>query len=758
MRTFQESQVGRPASMPYLTSEWHMSTISKAKSEGEDAEEYGRLHPQAHETQRVFSAYESRLRQDKCLDFDDLLNNAVRLFRAYPKAVENIQHVLIDEFQDTNVIQYQLMKLFASARKCVSIVGDPDQSIYGWRNADIGNLDKMLKDFDNVKQIFLEQNYRSTGAILKCALAVVTQDPKRIKRSLFTSNTDGTQVVLKQTTTADGEARFIAEEIQRLIAHTGGCLKYNDFAILLRSNAMSRSIEQQLQYAKIPSRMLGGSKFFDRVEVKDLLAYLRLAENPFDVSSFSRVVNSPKRGIGPKTIDSVLCDARKRNIDPVSLCDELSRGTGAKLQKLDTFVKAIKYVRTEAAKNTDDSDKGHVEDIIPGLCRRINYEEHLKKTYAQDHESRWENILELISFATLVSEDKPSAGQESNDDFAAEDATSESTTELQYFLQVTSLTSDATSNDDSNGNNEDKVTISTLHTAKGLEYPVVFVCGVEDGSIPHSRSTETHQIDEERRLLYVGMTRAKVFLYLSRCEERMFGGQMSSSQLSQFVRPLYKAKAFANFGPQIDVATRKDVVAVLGRPMIDEEKVKELVAKLPVSMVPQIGLNNNGTFYNHLMERKNRMTGMELEATAMQGLAMSGFTSVSSQFGSARTVLNGQRLPYQPYQQQQQQNDQRRSVALDMVRKPASKPTEQVHVIDSDDEEPMEPVEIESSDKKTIPQKRNAEIVSPIQRSKPFINLDAMQSIVGKKQPVTIEESELATRPKKRLGMGRMRM
>ncbi|KZT73601.1 UvrD/REP type DNA helicase [Daedalea quercina L-15889] len=359
------------------------SMISQAKARGETADDYqsrclqrksngsrNRLHSRLHdegdsdegESQllqdttalaviaEVYKDYECKLRESSSLDFDDLLLFGVRLFTTYPTVGEWCRHVLVDEFQDTNTIQYQLMRRIAAASGCVTIVGDPDQSIYGWRSAEVKNLKKMQRDFPKTQQILLEQNYRSTASILRASMAIVAQDKKRVAKALQATHPAGPRPVLQLHYNEHQEAAFIAGEIKRLVAATGGMLGWGDFVVLLRFNALSRLIESALQREGIPNRILGGHKFFERLEVKDLLAYLQLIDNPHFVPAFSRVINVPARGIGEKTIAEILSTAERLKLSPLDVVMRIYEGTLPDIKpnvkrKLATFVPPMQQLQ-----------------------------------------------------------------------------------------------------------------------------------------------------------------------------------------------------------------------------------------------------------------------------------------------------------------------------------------------------------------------------------------------------------------------------
>ncbi|KDQ59189.1 hypothetical protein JAAARDRAFT_655375 [Jaapia argillacea MUCL 33604] len=568
--------------------------ISQAKAKGHNAADYlydithtYKVHPVAVVkpddiklvVAEIFKEYEQLLRHTNCLDFDDLLVFGVQLFREHSRVVSWCRHVLVDEFQDTNIMQYDLMKYLATAHECVTIVGDPDQSIYGWRSAEVKNLGKMQDDFYETRQILLEQNYRSTGSILSASIAIVSQDKRRIVKRLLSTHSKGVTPLLDEHSSELDQAINIATEIKRIVAYTGGMLGYNDFVILLRFNALSRTLEQALQKSGIPCRVLAGHKFFERLEIKDLLAYLQVVDNPKFIPAFSRIINVPGRGIGEKTLKGVLAKATAMKLTPMEVIEGIYDGEISDIKppvkrKVGSFVKAIRTLRKL------DNDDTPPPELIRRLIDLVQYEDHLKKTQ-QDWETRWENVQELINFASEVETDMSfdrvmedlekrvggevdwqdegraleemeldevgfvvDDGRTKGKDKGKEKAQSEKrdnvTTPLRAFLEASMLSTDV---EDQNGESKDikevkeKVTIATCHAAKGLEWPVVFVPSVEKGIFPFSRSED---VDEERRLLYVACTRAQGLLALSYCSERMVAGEKKATELSHFILRVLK--------------------------------------------------------------------------------------------------------------------------------------------------------------------------------------------------------------------------
>ncbi|KAM0789946.1 hypothetical protein ACM66B_006786 [Microbotryomycetes sp. NB124-2] len=575
---------------------------------------------------RVYVEYEEELERNNALDFDDLLLKGLELLNRFPKIVSKIRCVLIDEFQDTNATQYTLVKLMARANKSLTIVGDPDQSIYGWRSADVENLVKMSHDFEPVQQILLEQNYRSTAAILGAAIAVVREDTKRINKGLKATHATGSSVVIHHAPSAFEEAQFIAAQIKHVTAHAGGLLDNGDVAILLRYGALSRNIEVAFQKEGIPFRVVGGHKFFDRVEVKDMISYLQLADNPSYSAAFQRVINSPKRGFGDKTIKDIEQAARTRKLSMLDVCTKLAAGQSfvslTSLQKtnLKQFVKTILEVKKLAEGGTS------VPDLIQKVVELTGYEGHLDKAFGPDAKERLLNIEELKSFAMVVGQDHPETladdaeleammdskpidttkvqnGQDNLEDSGIQDddlpdafpASQTTSNPLRTFLAMSMLAIDATSDSDEDGKDgqgskqqqqQKKVTITTVHAAKGLEWPVVFVPACENGVFPFYRSEKPDEVDEERRLLYVAITRAKVFCTLTHCATRMAGAKTSSRDVSPFLKPVAEKypSLFVKRLQKIGAKNRQDFARVLGRPVPDEKVVAQTIQEYESSL------------------------------------------------------------------------------------------------------------------------------------------------------------------------------
>ncbi|KAG5634226.1 hypothetical protein H0H81_002799 [Sphagnurus paluster] len=518
----------------------------------------------------IFEEYERTLRRNNSLDFDDLLVYGVRLFAGHKHTVAWCKYVLVDEFQDTNTTQYDLMIALA-IKKHVTVVGDPDQSIYGWRSAEVENLAKMCRDFCGTNQILLEENYRSTASILRASLAIVAQDKTRIQKSLHTSHPAGSTPFLRAFPGEHMEALFIALEIKRLVAHMGGGLRWGDFAILLRFNALSRAIESALQKHGIPSRVLGGHKFFERQEIKNVLAYLQLVDNPNFNPSLVRAANVPSRGIGDKTLQEIAARAEKSGVSQLSIMEGICDGKLPDMKpsakrKLTPFVKTIRTLRDLANKGTSPAD------LIRKLVDLVEFESHLRKTQP-DWESRWENVKELITFASEM-ETNIIAAQEDVPPNTDGDVSKD--TPLRLFLQASMLSSEG--DNQSEEENNEKVTISTCHAAKGLEWPVVMVPSVEDGTFPFARSED---VDEERRLLYVACTRAQGLLYLSCAKRRTIAGIGKDREVSPFISAVVEddPALFTETQPMFLSAHRRVICNILNRPLPTDAEVAHRVAE-----------------------------------------------------------------------------------------------------------------------------------------------------------------------------------
>lgn len=525
----------------------------------------------------IYAEYEETLRASNLLDYDDLLLRCVELLKRYPECVSNIEAVLIDEFQDTNNVQYELMSLFAQHRNSpsghapsITIVGDPDQSIYSFRSAEIKNLKRMCKQYDDTQVVYLEENYRSSGSILHAALKLIEQDESRPNKKLLSTHCTGEQPVLRTLPTSGAEATWIVSELQRSFTLASGLLTYSDYAILLRSASLSLHIERALGSTGIPYRMIGGLKFFDRVEIKILLDYLRVICQPDHNDAVKRVINVPARKIGDATVNSLVEEAEKQKRTLWNAILDIAQGRRKPTTKLSTpaqkgiecFVNIILTARKKLMRDTDEA--WTVVELIQHILQKLSYEDYLRKSHPEDFDNRWANVEELLIQATEFS---TAIADESciNEDalFAPEDVEQRqldgAEDALGRFLANMAL---AAAVDVPEGENAtpNQVTISTIHAAKGLEWPVVFIPSASEGTIPHSRAEDT---DEERRLLYVGMTRAQGLLYISWSKQNLRSD--APAQVSSFLSSKTMVKCFAKRGPSFTLPNVQDLARILRR-------------------------------------------------------------------------------------------------------------------------------------------------------------------------------------------------
>ncbi|MBM7867636.1 DNA helicase-2/ATP-dependent DNA helicase PcrA [Heliobacterium gestii] len=462
---------------------------------------------------KTYHIYQKKLQANNAMDFDDLLVNAVRLFQEFPHVLDyyqdRFQYIHVDEYQDTNHAQYVLVKLLAEKYRNLCVVGDDDQSIYGWRGADIQNILDFERDYAEAVVLKLEQNYRSTGKILEAANAVVGNNRGRKVKKLWTENDSGEPIVSYQGETEHDEARYIVQAISRLSEAEGR--PYRDFAILYRTNAQSRVLEEHFMYAGIPYRIFGGLRFYERAEIKDIVAYLRFISNPADAISFRRVVNVPKRGIGDATVQKLLDQADQAGWnagEALARAGEVP-GLSRAAKALAAFGQLIDALRRE-------SPSLLVTQIVEAILDRTGYVRELEAEQTEEAKGRIENIKEFLSVTQEF-------------DRTADEKT------LEEFLAGVSLVSDT----DNYNEEEDAVVLMTMHSAKGLEFPVVFVAGMEEGVFPHSRvQFEEAQVEEERRLCYVAITRARERLYLARAWRRTLFGNTVSNGPSRFLEEI----------------------------------------------------------------------------------------------------------------------------------------------------------------------------------------------------------------------------
>ncbi|KAG6041277.1 hypothetical protein E4U41_005204 [Claviceps citrina] len=558
--------------------------ISKKKSKGSAPTAKNGKQRDHPSLDVCYREYQEHLARANLLDFDDLLVRCAQLLQEHPSCVSNVQAVLIDEYQDTNGIQYDLMRLFAQARQRITIVGDPDQSIYGWRSAEIKNLYRFLRAYPETDEIALEENYRSSQRILDISLQVIQQDTKRYKKALLPVHTKGTKPVLRKLRFSSTEGEWIVSELRRVTSMFGDSLKNVDIAILLRSASLSRHIESALGKAGISYRMIGGHKFYERKEIKVLLDYLRVVHQPNNNDAVIRIINVPRRGIGEVTIKSLLEEADRSKLSVWAVLWGHCRGgrrATTKIrpvmeQKLNSELLKIVSSLRQKAEQMNEADSFTLVELIENLVKQLNFQKYLETEYEEDHEQRWANVQEFFNLAGDFMRD---FGKAEEDDLPVIDKVEQARedTILGRFLANIALASDAQSNDKQQDQSS-QVTISTIHAAKGLEWPVVFVPSVYEGSIPHSRASD---MDEERRLLYVAMTRAKALLYLS-CPMHGPQGLDNRVELSPFVSSF--AAAFERHGPSFDRHVVESIGKILGRVIPSE---KAILDKLPPLFSPE---------------------------------------------------------------------------------------------------------------------------------------------------------------------------
>ncbi len=492
-----------------------LSAISGAKSKLIDVEGYGYKKADYFEeiVHRVYERYEDLLTQSSALDFDDLILKTHTLLRNHSDVAESYRdryvHVMVDEFQDTNIAQYEIAKQLTGEYRNLCVVGDPDQSIYSWRNADIRNILSFKRDFADAKLIALEENYRSTETILEAAQKVIAPNRQRLEQNLFTKLGRGDNIVVHESYDENDEAQFVVNEINSLLSRGFKC---SDIAVMYRVNAQSRALEEMCLRYDIPYLLVGSIKFYQRQEIKDLVSYLRLIANHNDDVSFRRIVNVPTRGIGQRTmseLDRLAWDAGTSLYAAIDETDEMLKRPGNYVAPLPArSIKALQEFKAMIDDLTEKSAEYEPAALIDAVLKRTGYRDHIEND-AERSEERMENIRELQSVAkglVDLGEDDP----------------------LIAFLERVSLVSDA----DNVGESADAATLITLHQAKGLEFPIVFIVGMEEGVMPHMRSIDSGdpaEIEEERRLCYVGLTRAKQKLYLVRAFRRGFRGRSGSA-------------------------------------------------------------------------------------------------------------------------------------------------------------------------------------------------------------------------------------
>ena len=492
-----------------------LAEISNAKNE--------MLTPKAYQTKyagdfrrekigQVYELYQKRLKENNAIDFDDIINDTIEILSSNPDVLqyytEKFHYVLVDEYQDTNKAQFTLVTILASRYGNITVVGDNDQGIYSFRGADISNILNFEKDFPGTKIIKLEQNYRCTGNILKAANAVIKHNENKYEKKLWTENEEGSIPALYQAEDEYDEANYIVQQIQHL--KTEEYLKPKDFVILYRMNAQSRAMEDILRREDIPYKVVGGVKFYERKEIKDAIAYLRLIHNPSDNISLKRIINEPKRGIGKTSLDHVQQIADQTGSSMYEIIKHAEEnGLNRIKANADEFIQVIEELRLKRQELS-------ISELLKETLNKSGYTKALETENTVEAESRIQNLEEFLTVAIEFEE-------ESADNSLAE------------FLESITLSSDVDNLEDA----DNSVTLMTLHSAKGLEFPVVFLVGMEEGIFPGYKSIgEPKELEEERRLFYVGITRAKQFLHLTCAKHRTIFGSTSYNAISRFIKEI----------------------------------------------------------------------------------------------------------------------------------------------------------------------------------------------------------------------------
>lgn len=517
--------------------------ISKEKEADRSPQEYLEEEGENFKSKIIYSVYreyQSRLRKNNAMDFDDLLRNTLHLLRDYPDILGEYQrrfsYIMVDEYQDTNHIQYEIIKMLAAASRNLCVVGDDDQCIYQWRGADIRNILDFEKDFKEARVIKLEQNYRSCGNILSAAHSVIRNNKGRKEKKLWTEQEDGHKIVYTRCDNDKEEASYVARQIQLM---EGPYRSFDDFAVLYRTNAQSRLFEDAFRRQMIPYQVLSGFSFYERKETKDMISYMRLVVNPKDDMAFLRIINEPKRGIGPKSIEKlkVLAEVQGKSMMEVISDPEVAAGLPAKAGvSVVNMARVIELCREER-------DNLRISDIYDLLLVRTGYLKSLEDQNTIEAEGRIENLMDFKSFIYDFEKEKAAQGEEAT---------------LEEFLEKIATDGDADKYQSESG----KVTLMTLHSAKGLEFPVVFMPGMEDGLFPGHRAMDSEEkMEEERRLCYVGMTRAKERLFLTGAAYRVIYGQGDYTRESTFLREL-DPKVLDEAGDSVYVPNRRTVNSV----------------------------------------------------------------------------------------------------------------------------------------------------------------------------------------------------
>ncbi|MBF7050647.1 DNA helicase PcrA [Streptococcus sp. HF-2466] len=498
-----------------------LGTISNAKNDLIDEVAYAALAGDMYTeiVAKCYEMYQKELRQSEAMDFDDLIMLTLRLFDKNPDVLtyyqQRYQYIHVDEYQDTNHAQYQLVKLLASRFKNICVVGDADQSIYGWRGADMQNILDFEKDYPEAKVVLLEENYRSTKTILQAANDVIKNNRNRRPKNLWTQNADGEDIVYYRANDEQDEALFVARIIDQL-SREG--YNHKDFAVLYRTNAQSRTVEEALLKSNIPYTMVGGTKFYSRKEIRDIISYLNLIANTSDNISFERVVNEPKRGVGPGTVEKIRNFAAGQEMSLLDASSQimLSPVKGKAAQAVFDFANLILNLRERLEELT-------VTELVELVLEKTGYTEQLVAQATLESQARIENIEEFLSVTKNFDEDSENDTEETGLD------------RLSRFLNDLALIADTDDGDQESS----EVTLMTLHAAKGLEFPVVFIIGMEENVFPLSRAAEDEdELEEERRLAYVGITRAEKVLFLTNANSRLLYGKTNYNRPTRFLNEI----------------------------------------------------------------------------------------------------------------------------------------------------------------------------------------------------------------------------
>ncbi|MED4354161.1 DNA helicase PcrA [Schinkia azotoformans] len=540
-----------------------LGSISSAKNELITTEEYEKSASDYYRNtiSDVYKAYQDRLKKNQSLDFDDLIMMTIQLFDRVPEVLEfyqrKFQYIHVDEYQDTNRAQYMLVKSMAARFKNLCVVGDSDQSIYRWRGADIANILSFEKDYPNANVIMLEQNYRSTKRILDAANKVIEKNSNRKPKKLWTENDEGKKLVYYRGDTERDEGHFVAGKIKEIVE--SGKHSYQDIAILYRTNAQSRVMEEVLLKSNIQYNIVGGMKFYDRKEIKDLLAYLRLIANPDDDISLARIINVPKRGIGASTLDKIGEYALQAGMSVNEALNEVDfMGLSAR------FTNTLIEFRDQIRNWNQMQEFLSVTELVEEVLEKTGYRDMLKAEKTIEAEGRLENIDEFLSVTKNF--------EKTNEDKS-----------LVSFLTDLALISDIDQADKEEEGSQDSVMLMTLHSAKGLEFPVVFLMGLEEGVFPHSRSLmDDEEMEEERRLAYVGITRAENELFLTNARMRTLFGRTQMNPVSRFIGEI-PDELIENLAEEFAKQTQRQPTAAtpfgVSKPRIQQSVVRPVATK-----------------------------------------------------------------------------------------------------------------------------------------------------------------------------------